>query len=146
MKNAVRAGATVILLTCVPAAGPLDGPRPPARPHGVLGAAFTPARPCHGGAAADFDGNGVSDHAIGAPYATVAGRVRAGAVAVSYGGHVSWLSAPAPAREAGFGATLVTGDFNGDHCDDLAVGVPGQGARRPGADGTGVVALYYGSP
>jgi FG-GAP repeat len=146
VKTAVRVGATVTLLTCVSAAGPIDAPRHAVRPARVLGAAFTPARSCHGHVPADFDGDGRSDHAIGAPYATVAGRVRAGTVAVGYGGHVTWLSLPVAARDAGFGATLATGDFNGDHCADLAVAAPGQGVRRAGADGTGVVRLYYGSP
>ncbi|MFB9833889.1 FG-GAP repeat protein [Actinoallomurus acaciae] len=148
MKTAVRAGATVILLTSLSAAGPLGSPADGSRrvTRTVRGTAFTPVRPCHGHAGADFDGDARSDHAIGAPYATVAGRVRAGTVAVSYGGHVSWLSMAVPERGAGFGATLVTGDFNGDHCDDLAIGVPDQDPARPGADGTGVVSLYYGSP
>jgi hypothetical protein len=143
VKTAVRVGATVILLTCVSAAGPV---RRPAHTERVLGAAFTPSGPCHGRAPADFNGDGRSDHAVGAPYATVAGHPRAGAVAVGYGGHVTWLSMADPGRDAGFGATLATGDFNGDHCADLAVAAPDEGATRPGADGTGAVRLYYGSP
>lgn len=137
--------ATVILLTCGSAVGPaarhtrVSGPS-------IRGAAFVRAKPCHGHAAADFNGDGRSDNAVGAPYATVSGRVRAGTVAVGYGGHVSWLAMPAAERGAGFGATLATGDFNGDHCADLAVGVPDHGSARPGADGTGAVYLYYGSP
>jgi hypothetical protein len=149
VKTAVRVGATgtVILLTCVSAAsaGSASRPRAAARP-AVLGAAFVPARPCHGHAAADFNGDGSGDHAVGAPYATVSGRFRAGTVAVGYGGHVTWLAMPGAERGAGFGATLATGDFNGDHCADLAVGVPDHGSSRPGADGTGAVYLYYGSP
>jgi hypothetical protein len=148
VKTAVRVGATatVILLTCVSAAaGSVRRPRAAAHP-AVLGAAFVPAKPCHGHAAADFNGDGRSDHAVGAPYATVSGRFRAGTVAVGYGGHVTWLTMPAAERDAGFGATLATGDFNGDHCADLAVGAPDHGAPRRGADGTGAVYLYYGSP
>lgn len=49
-----------------------------------------------------------------------------------------------PART--FGATLATGDFNGDHCADLAVSAPDHAPQRPGADGTGAVYLFYGSP
>jgi hypothetical protein len=143
VKTAVRVGATVILLTCVSAAGPV---KRPAHTERVLGAAFTPSGPCPGRAPADFNGDGRSDHAVGAPYATVSGHLRAGAVAVGYGGHVTWLSMPDPGRDAGFGATLATGDFNGDHCADLAVAAPDEEATRPGADGTGAVRLYYGSP
>ena len=142
----VRAGATatVILLTCGSAVGPAAR-SPRAARAAVRGAAFVPAGPCLGHAAADFNGDGRSDHAVGTPYATVSGRLRAGAVAVGYGGHVSWLAMPAAERGAGFGATLATGDFNGDHCADLAVGAPDHGSARPGADGTGAVYVYYGS-
>lgn len=147
MKTAVRVGAIVIMLTCAAAALPADRPRTAPRPGPTTGAAFTPARPpCHGRTPADFNGDGRSDHAIGAPYATVSGRARAGTVAVSYGGHVSWLTMPAAERGAGFGATLATGDFDGDHCTDLAVGVPDHAPPQPGADGTGAVYLFYGSP
>jgi hypothetical protein len=147
VKTTVRVGATitVILLTCGSAVGP-TARHPRAAGPAVLGAAFVRPKPCHGHAAADFNGDGRSDNAVGAPYATVAGRVRAGAVAVGYGGHVSWLAMPAAERGAGFGATLATGDFDGDHCADLAVGVPDHGSAWPGADGTGAVYLYYGSP
>jgi hypothetical protein len=146
VKTTVRFGASVILLACASAAVPLKTPQRAAHPARVLGAAYVPAKPCHGHATADFNGDGRSDHAVGAPYATVSGRFRAGTVAVGYGGHVTWLTMPAAERDAGFGATLATGDFNGDHCADLAVGVPDHGSPRPGADGTGAVYLYYGSP
>jgi hypothetical protein len=146
VKTTVRVGASVILLACASAAVPLKTPQRAAHPARVLGAAFVPNRPCHGGTSADFNGDGLSDHAVGAPYATVAGRTRAGAVAVGYGGHVTWLSMRESERGAGFGATLATGDFNGDHCADLAVGVPDHASPQPGADGTGAVYLYYGSP
>jgi hypothetical protein len=147
VKTTVRVGATatVILLTCGSAVGPAARHTRTSGPSG-LGAASVRARPCHGHAAADFNGDGRGDHAVGAPYATVSGRVRAGAVAVGYGGHVGWLAMPAAERGAGFGATLASGDFDGDHCADLAVGVPDHGVARPGADGTGAVYLYYGSP
>jgi hypothetical protein len=144
VKSTVRAGATgaAILLTCVSATAPAT----PARQRPLLGAAFVPSRPCHGHVAADFDGDGVGDHAVGAPYATVAGHRRAGAVAVSHAGHAGRLSMPDAERDAGFGATLATGDFNGDHCADLAVAGPDEGSPHPGADGTGMVEIYYGSP
>jgi hypothetical protein len=48
----------------------------------------------------------------------------------------------------GFGATLAVGDFNGDRCGDLAVGVPDEvlGPRQAGADGNGTVQIFAGSP
>ncbi|MGH3382759.1 MAG: FG-GAP repeat protein [Actinoallomurus sp.] len=149
MKTTVRVGAAVIMLGCASAAVPLRTPPGAAHTERVLGAAFVPSRTdgtCQGHAAADFNGDGLSDHAIGAPYATVSGRTRAGTVAVGYGGHLTWLSMPDAERGAGFGATLATGDFNGDHCADLAVAVPDHAPPQPGADGTGAVFLYYGSP
>ncbi len=140
--NTPRVGAlaAVILLTCASAATP-----PVTARRVTLRAAAIPG-PCHGHADADFDGDGASDLAAGAPYATVAGRSRAGAVAVGYGGHVTWLSMRYAERNAAFGASLATGDFNGDHCADLAVAAPDQGTPRPGADGTGAVYVYDGSP
>lgn len=133
----------VTLLTCVSAAVPARPVHHGRRP--AVGAAFAPPRPCHGHRRADLNGDGVGDHAVGAPYATVSGRRRAGAVAVGYGGHVTWLSMRSPEPDAGFGAALATGDFNGDRCADLAVAAPDAGTPRPGADGTGVVDVYYGS-
>jgi hypothetical protein len=138
--------AAVILLTCASAANPMRQAEGEALARPAPGASPVPPAACHGGAAADFNGDGMSDLAVGAPYATVAGRRRAGAVAVGYGGHVTWLSMRTAERNAGFGAALATGDFNADHCADLAVAAPGEGPTRPGADGTGAVYLYYGSP
>ncbi|MCO5993603.1 FG-GAP repeat protein [Actinoallomurus rhizosphaericola] len=135
--------AVVLLPTCAAATVQAPARHPGAR---VVRAAFEPARRCHAGAAPDFDGDGVRDLAVGAPYATSEGRRRAGAVAVRYGGRPAWLR-PSPAQAgAGFGGTIAVGDFDGDHCDDLAVAASDQGRARPGADGTGVVAVYFGSP
>ncbi|GAB3966995.1 hypothetical protein GCM10029978_033370 [Actinoallomurus acanthiterrae] len=135
--------AAVLLLTCASAAVPVPSVR---RAIPVVGAAFEPARSCRAGAAPDFDGDGVRDLAIGIPYATSGGRRRAGAVAVRYGDRPTWLSPQQAQAGAGFGGTLATGDFNGDHCADLAVAASDQDRTRPGADGTGTVTVYFGSP
>jgi hypothetical protein len=111
---------------------------------------------CHGSASPDFNGDGLTDLAAGAPYARVDGHARAGSVAVRYGdrravpaGTVTWLKQTGGGEAgAGFGAALAVGDFDRDHCADLAVGVPDKvfGARRPGAEGNGEVQVFMGSP
>jgi hypothetical protein len=82
----------------------------------------------------DFDSNGIDDLAVGAPYATVGGRVY-----VHFGQAAKGLSStsayqtftqdtagvPGVAQVGDqFGFALETGDFNDDGRDDLAVGVP----------------------
>ncbi|QXJ20366.1 FG-GAP repeat protein [Actinomadura graeca] len=150
---AARLAAVAALAAAAGASAPVAALRPA---HGRMpvpaAAVAAPPGPCRAAprdAPADFDGDGASDLAAGAPYAAVRGRVRAGAVAVRTASGVTWLSRDAAARRGdGFGAALATGDFDGDGCDDLAVGVPDQvdGARRAGADGDGAVQVFAGSP
>ncbi|MFE3454538.1 FG-GAP-like repeat-containing protein [Nonomuraea sp. NPDC059194] len=103
----------------------------------------------------DFDGDGLPDLAIAAPYESVEGRSRAGAVTIRYGsGRQARLSQATPGvpgdPELGdsFGSALAVGDFDGDGCADLAVGVSEEffGTPVPGADGNGAVQLFHGSP
>jgi hypothetical protein len=90
-------------------------------------------------AAGDFDGDGISDLAIGVPDEDITTIVDAGAVFVVYGssdGLGRGLRDPqlihqdAPGilgtAEAGdrFGLVLTSGDFTGDGYDELVVGVP----------------------
>nr|MCU0780040.1 hypothetical protein [Akkermansiaceae bacterium] len=105
-------------------------------------------------AAGDFDGDGNDDLAIGIPQKTIGGVPGAGAVQILYGTAVG-LSANDNqhltrgsfgfAAESGdnFGASLTSGDFNGDGRDDLAIGVPG--AAVSGEDGAGSVHVVWGS-
>jgi hypothetical protein len=111
-----------------------------ARRNAVLGAAVV---------CGDFDGDGYSDLAAGAP-GDEAGR---GSVMVLYGssnglrgaGDQRWEQdspgIPSTAREGDrFGAALTTGDFDADGFDDLAIGAPGEGAER------GAVHVLFGGP
>jgi hypothetical protein len=112
--------------------------------------------PARSGAHPDFDGDGRADLAVAAPYRSVGGRARAGAVDVLYGMRTQRrydqdTDGVPDTAETGdaFGSALAVGDFDGDGCADLAVGAseehPGAGPRPPG-DGTGMVHLFYGSP
>jgi len=113
--------------------------------------------------AADFNGDGRDDLAIGVPGETVGLADFAGRISVHYGSasglpaavEASWtlenLGGSGLALDAGdsFGAALAAGDFDDDGYDDLAVGVPLARIQRPDAtwhDGAGEVIVLYGSP
>ncbi|GAA3446075.1 FG-GAP repeat protein [Planomonospora venezuelensis] len=121
------------------AAPPLSGP--------VSG-----GRACSG-VSSDFDGDGRADLAVAAPYATVRGHARAGSVTILYGMRTErrlTQDGPGVPGEAetgdAFGSALATGDFDGDRCADLAVGVSEEDRAGSGADGRGTVQLFRGSP
>ncbi|WP_103961216.1 FG-GAP and VCBS repeat-containing protein [Nonomuraea solani] len=108
------------------------------------GTAPAATRSC-GGHPLDFDADGRPDLAVAAPY----DASRAGSVTVMYGsGKKAKLTQPGAEPGDSFGSALAVGDFNGDKCADLAVGVSEEftGERVPGGDGNGVVQLYQGSP
>ena len=103
-------------------------------------------------AAGDFTGDGISDLAVGAPLKDYArstfssGTADAGVVFIFNGraNHTGLATSPAailskgpansrsegvtgtPAVGDQFGATLASGDFDGDHHADLAIGVPNE--------------------
>jgi hypothetical protein len=113
-------------------------------------------------AIADFNGDGRGDLAAGAPEENVPGCVDpcygSGGVNVLYGsdaglttdGDQLWRqSSPGvPGSEEyfdTFGHALAAADFDGDGFADLAIGVPGEDAKRNPGLGQGSVVVLYGS-
>jgi hypothetical protein len=109
-------------------------------------------------ACGDFNDNGKSDLAIGAPLENIGSTVDAGGISVLYGtSSTSGLTTNGnrffSQQTSGvigdvetndrFGGALAAGDFNGDGYDDLAIGIPGE-AIGP-LTGAGAVAVLYGS-
>lgn len=102
--------------------------------------------------AADFNGDGFDDLAVGAPGTWDGPKANAGEVVIAYGSMGGVLGAgqrlskgilglPSNADDF-FGKAVATGDFNGDGFDDLAIGVPGDDT---GAVDAGAVVVVYGS-
>jgi hypothetical protein len=104
----------------------------------------------------DFNGDGKDDLATGLRYAAVNSAEFAGSVGILYGssngltttGRQLWhdevLGVPGESdRDDYFGSALVSGDFNGDRKDDLAIGVTGDNAGL--ISGAGSVRTLYGS-
>jgi hypothetical protein len=92
----------------------------------------------------DFDGDGLSDVVVGAPYA----MSNAGRVALYFGSRSDIAIAPdvvlAGEASSSFGLVVASaGDINGDGIADLVVGAPG---AWTGANfGAGMAAVYFGS-
>jgi FG-GAP repeat len=95
-----------------------------------------------------FNDDGYLDLAVGAPGERVGGAGLAGAVNILYGGAGGLTGGPVfvqdePRPNDLYGASLASGDFNGDTFFDLAVGAPGEnvGALRD----AGAVTVLFGS-
>jgi hypothetical protein len=110
-------------------------------------------------AAGDFNGDGISDLAIGVPGEDVLGLVDAGAVNVIYGSleglsttegfaaqflHQGIAGVPGGlSSRDGFATALAWGDFDADDISDLAIGVPFEDVS--GQDDAGGVNVIHGS-
>jgi hypothetical protein len=103
----------------------------------------------------DFNGDGYADVAIGVPGEDVAGTTNAGAVNVLYGAEGGLTDAgnqifsqqdtpsAVPEQDDVFGYALAAGDFDGNGCTDLAVGVPDESIGT--TDDAGAVYVFYGT-
>jgi len=100
--------------------------------------------------AADYNGDGCADLAIGAPRRDANGVTDSGMVFVVYGSTRVWDDGPVvhPLFQASggfedqFGSALAFGDFNRDGYSDLVVGIIGKDLNGPWA---GQIRVYYGS-
>ncbi|WP_424094864.1 hypothetical protein [Moorena producens] len=103
----------------------------------------------------DFNGDGRGDLAIGTPNEDVGGDINTGKVNVLQGsstgltstGSQLWkqdnLAGSSTEAYDRFGETLISGDFNGDGYDDLAVGTPDEDWES--TKDTGMLNIIYGS-
>ena len=107
-------------------------------------------------AVGDFDGDSYADLAVGVPGEAWGGRVRSGKVQVFSGspngltisGQQKWTQSsdgvPGVSQAGdGFGASLVSGNFNGDDYSDLAIGTPKESVR--GARSAGSITVLFGT-
>lgn len=105
--------------------------------------------------AGDFDGDGVDELAVGAPTQWIDAPGAGGVLVLEWNAAVATLEVAAvlyqgmtllgetQEDEDEFGSALAVGDFNGDHFDDLAVGVPYEDLGASGSD-HGLVHVFYG--
>ena len=155
-----RAGMVLLtaVLTVLPGAVRAQTPAPAAPVR-----AIAPTLECQSDSstAADFNGDGTDDVAIGAPLDDVAKSKDVGSLNIVYGADGDGLDSttdkllspatpglPALRWMFGsgrlFGKALAAGDFNDDNVTDLAVGMPG--APVDDFANTGAVLVFYGTP
>ncbi len=109
------------------------------------------AATCKGGTPSDFNGDGISDAAIAEPNGSggfgsvhIIYGTRAGLTAGASGTALDDQLIGSTNSAASFGDALVTADFDGDGCTDLAVGDPSETVS--GKINAGSVHIYTGGP
>lgn len=106
---------------------------------------------CSGGVGSDFDGDGLTDLAIGDPDANVAGVARAGSVYIAYGDGakqaITQRNIADNDNAAGdrFGHALAAVDWNQDGCSDLLVGIPFEDWSTSGKEDAGALVFIPSS-
>lgn len=106
---------------------------------------------CAAGVGSDFDGDGLSDLAIGDPDATVGTVARAGRVHIAYGDGTKQTITQTSVSDNDngkgdrFGHALAATDWNSDGCTDLLVGVPFEDWSNNTIADAGVVVFVPGS-
>ncbi|AQZ68668.1 integrin-like protein [[Actinomadura] parvosata subsp. kistnae] len=105
---------------------------------GGVTAAVSPATAAACSGAADFDGDGVDDVAVGDPFADG----QKGAVHVLSGGKVVPVPVSGPARGDGLGWSVRLAQVNGDGCADLVIGAPYTDVD--GVEDAGAAYVVYG--
>ena len=106
----------------------------------------------------DYNGDGYTDLAVGAPGEDINSQANAGQVNIFYGSATGLIEAGAQTLSQAdptiegvaeaddiLGQTLTSGDFDGDGYADLVVGVPHEGYESGGIIGMGAVNIFYGS-
>jgi hypothetical protein len=128
----------------------------------AMGLAALLCQSAHAASPPDFNGDGFADLAVGVPGEDLGTYTDTGVVHVIYGTAAGLNAAntrifaaasctwPPDGNASGnqnglhFGEVLAWGDFNGDGCDDLAIGMPGYDAG--GWADVGMVYVLPGSP
>ncbi len=156
IKGQANAGAVTVLYGG-PKGSKVQAPQLHRNKPGVAGKARAQERFGHDVACGDLDNDGYSDLVVGVPGQARKSRGNAGAIHVFYGSSAgistdrdrifTQATAGVPGkseRNDWWGATVATGDPNGDGYDEIAVGAPGEKLKKRAF--AGAVTVLTGTP